>query len=417
MRVRGFLWRTAGSRAGQLLPGPVHAYHEVVTRSLVRALLGDPDVVAVYAHGSYATGELRPGRSDIDLVAVVADHDVEGELALLARLGKPYRRHQAVLPLDLAVLPLSTFRVAAGRLAQRRGRIGAPGPMVPVARWSLLGGQEVRDGVVVAAPSLWYLTEAHVAGAVHAARTGADVRSALGALLHDVRREGLDWPAARRLLAATDDAELIAAALSLTDAQRELIAVPSAPRVVEGWAAPAAPYPGSLAGVAFPGPATLHRPPLGARPELVVEGGPEALARWAVAGGAHAAARAGADLRLATPRLAEEGWRGGLRAASLLLASTTIAGPPLADRVRLPEAEVLREHAAAQAEGLLADARATLLGRRGGGPQARLPETLAAWRVLARGGPLLGEEGALRAAVGELAEPGWGRRALAVGRA
>ncbi|MDX6657065.1 MAG: hypothetical protein QOH62_1858 [Solirubrobacteraceae bacterium] len=417
MRVRSFVWRTVGSGAGRLAPGPVRAYHEVVTRSLVRALLRDPDVVAVYAQGSYATGELRPGRSDVDLVAVVADHDVDGELALLARLAKPYRRHQGVLPLDLAVLPVSTFRVTAERLAQRRGRIGTPGPMVPVARWLLLGGADARDDAVVAKASRWYLTEAHVARAVHAACTGGDVRGALAALLHDVRREALDWPSARRLLSATDAGGLIAAALSLTDAQRDLIAVACAPRTVEGWMAPAAPDLGSLGGIAFPGPATLHHPPFGAGPELVVEGEPEVLARWAIAGGVQAVARAGADLRLATPRLAEEGWRGGLRAASLLLASTTTDGPPLAARVRLPAADVLREHAAAQADGLLADARATLLGRRGGALNPRLPELLAAWRVLARGGPLLGEEGALRAAVGELEEPDWGRRALTVGRA
>jgi hypothetical protein len=402
-----------------MLPGPVRAYHEVVARSLVRALLRDPDVLAVYAHGSYATGELRPGRSDIDLVAVVADHDVDGELALLKRLAKPYRRHQAVLPLDLAVLPISTFTVTAERLAQRRGRIGTPGPMVPVERWSLLGGEEARDGGVVAAPSRWYLTEAHVAGAVRAVRDGGDVRSALAALLHDVRREALDWPSARRLLSATDPAGLIAAALSLTDAQRDLVAVTCAPRTVDGWMAPAAPDPERLGleRLTFPGPATLHQPPFVPRPELVVEGEPEALARWAIAGGADAVARAGADLRLATPRLAEEGWRGGLRAASLLLASTTTGGPPLAARVRLPESDVLRQHAAAQADGLLADVRGTLLGRRGGTPNGRLPELLAAWRLLAGGGPLLGEEEALRAAVPELDEPDWGRRALAVGRA
>jgi predicted nucleotidyltransferase len=417
MRVRTFLWRTVGGGAGRLLPGPVRAYHEVVARSLVRALLRDPDVVAVYAHGSYASGELRPGRSDIDLVAVVADHDVDGELALLARLAKPYRRHQAVLPLDLAVLPISTFSVAAARLALRRGRIGTPGPMVPVAHWLLLGGEDVRGDGVVASPSLWYLTEAHVARAVHAAHSGGDVRGALAPLLHDVRREALDWPSARRLLGATDAAGLIAAALSLTDAQRDLVAVASEHRTVQGWMAPPAPDIGCLGDIRFPGPATLHHPPLGARPELVVEGEPEVLARWAIAGGAQAAARTGADLRLATPRLAEEGWRGGLRAASLLLASTTTGGPPLAARVRLPEAHVLREHAAAQADGLLADARATLLGRRGGGANGHLPELLAAWRVLAGGGPLLGEETALRTAVPELSEPDWGRRALAVSRA
>src|SRR5207248_6305198 len=116
--------------------------------------------------------------------------------------------------------------------------------------------------------------------------------------------------------------------LALIDAQRDLVPVAAEPRAVEGWTAPAAPGGLQLAGLAPPGPATLHRPPFAARPELIAEGEPDELARWAVAGAARRAAAAGVDLRLATPRLAQEGWRGGMRAASILLASVPLAGPP-----------------------------------------------------------------------------------------
>jgi predicted nucleotidyltransferase len=414
MRVRGFLWRTAGRAAGRAAPRPVRAYHEAVTRSLVRALLRDPDVVAVYAQGSYAAGELRPGRSDVDLVAVVADSDVEGELAQLARLRRPYRRHQAVLPIDLAVLGRSGFATAAGRLAQRRGRMRAPGPMVPVAAWRLLGGDDLRTGAETTPAGDWYVTESHVARAVRAAATGGDVRAALRHLIHDVRRERLRWPSAQRLLTAAGDAELIAAALELTDAQRDVVPVAAAQRAVPGWTAP--PAPAAVPRLDVPGPATLHHPPFAPRPELIVEGEPLVLARWAVDGGAAAAARAGVDLRIATPRLAQEGWRGGMRAASILLASIPVDGPPLAQRLCLPAGDVLREQAATQAQGFLLAARAALLGHRGTRRDPLLPARLAAWRVLADGGPLLGEERSLRAAVPALAEPDWARSALTVAR-
>lgn len=416
MRVRGFLWRTVAHAAGRLAPAPMRAYHEAVTRSLVRALARDRDVVAVYGQGSYATGELRPGRSDVDLVAVVADHDIDGELQLLARLGRAYRRHQAVLPIDLAVIPQADFAESAALLARRRGRIATPGPMVALGRWRLLAGDELRGAPEPAHGHGWYLTEAHVARAVRAAATGGDVRAALGDLIHDVERERVDWPSAHRLLAARTPAELIEAALALTDAQRELVPIHAGPRAVDGWVAPPAPAAAPFAALAFPGPATLHRPPFSPRPELIVEGDPDVLARWAVAGGARAVLAAGGDLRLATPRLAEEGWRGGFRAASILQAAVTLAGEPLAARLRLPGAAVLRDQAATQANGLLADARAALLGRRGASLDPLLPVRLAAWRILAQGGPLLGEERALIAAVPVLSEPDWGRRALAAGR-
>jgi predicted nucleotidyltransferase len=416
MRVRGFLWRTVAHAAGRLAPAPMRAYHEAVTRSLVRALARDRDVIAVYGQGSYATGELRPGRSDVDLVTVVADHDVDGELQLLARLGRAYRRHQAILPIDLAVIPQAAFSESAALLARRRGRIATPGPMVALGRWKLLAGDELRGAPEPAHGHGWYVTEAHVARAVRAVATGGDVRAALGDLIHDVEREQVEWPSAHRLVAARSPADLVEAALALTDAQRDLVPIEAAPRTVDGWVAPPAPDAGPLAALDVPGPATLHRPPFSGRPELIVEGEPGVLAQWAVRGGARAVLAAGADLRLTTPRLAEEGWRGGFRAASILRASVPLAGEPLAARLRLPDDAVLRDQAATHAHGLLADARAALLGRRGIRLDPLLPVRLAAWRVLAAGGPLLGEERALKAAVPELAEPSWGHRALAAGR-
>ena len=319
MRVRGFLWRTVAHAAGRLAPAPMHAYHEAVTRSLVRALARDRDVIAVYGQGSYATGDLRPGRSDVDLVAVVADHDIDGELELLTRLRRAYRRRQAVLPIDLAVIPHAAFAESAALLARRRGRIATPGPMVALDRWRLLAGDELRGAPEPAHGHDWYVTEAHVARAVRALANGGDVRAALGDLIHDVERERVDWPSARRLVAARAPADLIEAALALTDAQRDLVPVAALRREVEGWSAP---RPARRRAIR-----RARRSRSGDAAPSAVQRAPRADCRGRArraralgrAGGARTVVDAGADLRLATPRLAEEGWRGGFRAASILL--------------------------------------------------------------------------------------------------
>jgi predicted nucleotidyltransferase len=73
MRWRAILWRTAGPRIGRAAPRPTLAAYRMLTASAVRALTRHPQVLAVYANGSAATGDLRPGRSDVDLVAAVTD--------------------------------------------------------------------------------------------------------------------------------------------------------------------------------------------------------------------------------------------------------------------------------------------------------------------------------------------------------
>jgi hypothetical protein len=75
---------------------------------------------------------------------------------------------------------------------------------------------------------------------------------------------------------------------------------------------------------------------------------------------------------------------------------------------------VMREQAATQAQGYLLAARAALLGHRRTGRDPLLPVRLAAWQLLAVGGPLLGEERSLSAALPALGEPDWGRRVLRI---
>src|SRR4051794_31625163 len=181
MKLREALWRTLAPPLGRVAPGPVRAYYAAVTRSLVRSLTRDPAVVAVYAHGSYALGDLRPGRSDVDLVAVVEDMSVEEEVALLRRLGTRYRRRQALLPLDLSVLSRSAFSRGAPWHAFLRMRIGEPRPVCAVEEWRLLAGREVRESRWELEPRLAYLTEAHllVAFACAASGDGAGLRRQL----------------------------------------------------------------------------------------------------------------------------------------------------------------------------------------------------------------------------------------------
>ena len=104
--------------------------------SAVRALARDRHVHSVYATGSAAAGHLRPGRSDVDLVAVVADENPEGELeaaparpAVPAAPGSvpagsrhdPGRRVRA-----LRGLPRAASRAGRGARACLRARDVAP---------------------------------------------------------------------------------------------------------------------------------------------------------------------------------------------------------------------------------------------------------------------------------------------------
>jgi hypothetical protein len=362
----------------------MRAAYAVMTASAVRALVRHPDVLAVYATGSLATGELRPGASDVDLVAVVADGPPERELAVLRELSGPYRRRQAVFPLDLVTIPTAQLARAAGFQALRRGRIAKLGPVYPQSTWRLLAGAELRGGFEPD-PRLFYVTEEHVARALR----GDEVL-----LRRDVERQGIDWPEADALRTARGRAAVAAAALAVIDRQRALVAVePAAPP--EDWSAPA-PTADAVAAAHRVAPpvadaVTVHQPPFAPRAELLVEGDAPALADWAADEGWAAAQDAGLQLRITTPRLAQDAWRGGLRAASLLSSAVHVGGEPLAPRLIFPESDLLALGAEAHCHALLAQLRFTVLGKRRSVPDPTLADRLAAWRRVMDRGPLTAE--------------------------
>ncbi len=358
--------------------------YAVMTASAVRALMRNPGVLAVYANGSLATGDLRPGTSDADLIAVVADHPPEQELAVLRELAGPYRRRQAVFPLDLVTIPRAELGRAAGFHVLRRGRIAELGPVYPHSTWRLLAGTELRSGFEPD-PRLFYVTEEHVARALR----GAEVP-----LRHDVERQGVDWPEAQALRSASTRADLAAAALAVIDRQRALVAVDPAP-APEAWSAPP-PGADAIAAARRLAPAvgeavTVHQPPFAPRAELLVEGEAAALARWAADEGWAAAQAAGLELRITTPRLAQDAWRGGLRAASLPSSAVHVGGEPLAPRLVFPGPELLELIAEAHCHALLTQLRFTVLGKRRSAPDPALADRLAAWRRVMAGGPLTAE--------------------------
>jgi hypothetical protein len=357
------------------------AAYGVMTASAVRALMRHPNVLAVYANGSLATGQLRPGASDADLVAVVADDPPERELAVLRELSRPYRRRQAVFPLDLVTMPAAELRRAAGFHVLRRGRIAELGPLYPHGTWRLLGGAEQRVRFEPD-PRLFYVTEEHVARALR----GHEVM-----LRRDIERQVVAWPEADALRAARTRADVAAAALAVIDRQRVLVAVDAA-APPEDWSAPA-PSADAVAAARRIAPpvaeaVTVHQPPFSPRAELLVEGEPSALARWAAHGGWADAEAAGLVLRITTARLAEDAWRGGLRAASLLSGAVHVGGEPLAPRLIFPERELLELAAEAHCHALLAQLRFTVLGKRRSAPDPTLADRLAAWRRVMSGGPL-----------------------------
>jgi predicted nucleotidyltransferase len=385
MGLREAVWRSLGPPLGRVAPGPARAYYGVITRSLVRSLARRPEVLAVYAHGSYALDELRPGVSDVDLVAVVEDMPVEDELALLARLGQSYRRRQALLPLDLTVLSRRSFAAGAPWHAFLRMRIGEARPVCPVEQWRLLAGTEQRAGLWEIDPHLSYLTESHllVSFACWARGDRAGLARQLGKLDRNARREELAWPAARDLRAALRLGETpaaLVATLALLDEHRARnpIERAGAPDTV-GWRADPVPEGAdraALAALFADAPArsvTLYLPPFESTPVLLLEApdvsAAEPLVRLALERAAEAA-RLGAHLQVLTSRLAED-----------------LAGEPLDPRIGLPDGERLRDLTLGRALTAVAFLRWRLLGLRRLPRVPELPCVLEACHGILAGEP------------------------------
>src|SRR5438093_13024577 len=94
MLVRRVAWRLAGRVTDRGLPAAAaRAYYREVAASLARAPDRLAGVRAVYAWGTFPTGDERPAHSDVDLVAVIDDlpppHEVRLLLAIRARHARP----------------------------------------------------------------------------------------------------------------------------------------------------------------------------------------------------------------------------------------------------------------------------------------------------------------------------------------
>jgi predicted nucleotidyltransferase len=416
MPARRLAWDVAARTAGGRVPaGAARRYYDGVTGSLVRALERLDGVLAVYAWGSYATGAYRPGRSDVDLVVVVADAaSPEAEVALLGAIRDRYVRRQAVLPIDLTAIALAELGRDAGAHELIRLRAADRRPGIAPAEWRLLGGGDVRpDDVPGPDPALRYVSDARVQAALAAlagGRRGA-ARTAAGLLARLDEDAALDGPhreSAERLRAArgrlvrdgSAASEALQAALALVDEHRRGHPAPagSPPADAGAWGADAPSDAAAEAGrriaEGVPGAlrsATVHQPAFGPRPVLLLEGadvdGAGALLRWAIGGGAAAADRGGLRLEVVTTRIAEDAWRSrALRWVSLLAGSRHVAGEPLAPRIAVPADGPARiaHYAAVTA---VAQARWALLGRRGFTADATLPLRVAAARRLVAGEP------------------------------
>src|SRR5687768_13384812 len=120
MLVPRAFWRPVGAAVGRLAPGPMRAYYRAVVRSYVSTLRRTPEVKALYTYGSFAGDTFRPGRSDVDLVAVTEAAAPGREVALLLRLRKSFRRHQGLLPIDVFEMPAEEFEETAAWVTAMR---------------------------------------------------------------------------------------------------------------------------------------------------------------------------------------------------------------------------------------------------------------------------------------------------------
>jgi hypothetical protein len=287
--------------------------------------------------------------------------------------------------------------LAAGELARDAGahelirlRVAAARPGLAMGEWRLLAGDEVRpDRLRVAPPELRYVSDVRIQWGVASPERAIAL---LGRLDENAALDGPHGDAVRRLRAARsrgDVAGALAAGLALAGEHRAAAEVVGLSRplesdgvTVEGDAIAAA---RRLAGSwEFPlRSATVHQPVFSRRPALLLESDEvEGALRWALGGDA---ARAGLAVEVVTPRLAEDAWRSrGLRWLSVA-GGAHLAGDPLAERVRLPGADVLGAVARYGAVTAIACARWAAIGRRSFAPDVTVPARLAAYGAVAAG--------------------------------
>ena len=335
MKVRRAVWRIAGGPAGRAAPGLVRRYYDAVTSSLVNALRREDGVVSVYAQGSFVNERFRPGRSDVDLVAVVDALTPAEELALLKRLRAIYQRRQAVLPIDLVTLGVDEFPHGAGWLSFARLQ-----PTEGPASWRLLAGPELRAAECWEPDrALRYISEREVDSALQAG-SFREARAALERV--DEHRARHAYPTERPRL----------------DPSSWRVERPSRDerRIAE-----------RVAGTVSARSATLIRMPFERDSVLLLEAG-----RLEDADRLLDAALASRTLRVSvtTSRLAEDSWRRGFRWIAIA-SGDHLAGEPLAPRLRVPDARGRRALLAHRAFAAVGAVRWNALGLRRG---ARRPE-------------------------------------------
>lgn len=403
------MWRIGAPTVGRAAPGLTGRYYDSVTRSLVRALAREPRVRAVYAHGSYAEGDLVPGRSDVDLVVVVDDLPAGDEALLLQRLRRSYRRRQAILPLDLVALGAGELERGAGWFAFGRARIGGGSSHSAVAGWRLLHGEELRSPGPWEPPrALRYLTETDVAEALAA---GPNAGRRLALLAGDLEREGLD---SSRLRGA-DPVAAVLGALEVVDEHRGRHAVEtgSARYDTSGWRVER-PAPADRAAAArlaarlAARSATLVCIPFEPHAALLLETEDAEEARPLIAA---ALWERRLPMLVTTTRLAEDSWRSRFRWIAIATGEH-LAGEPLAPRLREPDAPTRRLLLEHRAYAAAASVRRFALGMRTAQrrPSAVLDLALAA--RLAHGEPPVTIEEELAPGAAALGDEAWILRAL-----
>lgn len=383
MRLRRAVWRVAGPAAGRVAPRLTRLYYGGVTRSLVRALVRDPAVRSVYAHGSYMTDEFVPGRSDVDLVAVAEELPAAEELSLLRRLRRVYLPRQAVLPLDLVTLGVDELEPGSGWLSFVRVRRGSSGP----AAWRLLAGLELRASEPwTPDPALAYLTETVVADALRRRDPAGSVHAALARVdEHRARHTYSTRPA--KLDASTWRVE------RPTDNERA-----EAEQIARGVPARSA---------------TLIRMPFEERAVLLLEARDLEDALPLIEA---ALAASTVPVSVTTSRLAEDSWRRGFRWIAIA-AGDNLAGEPLAPRLRAPDAHIRSQLLAHRAFAAVGAVRRHALGMRTATrwPAALLELALVA--RLARGDSVVTIPEELAPGAAGLDDDAWALRALELWRA
>jgi hypothetical protein len=463
MLVPRAFWRPVGAAVGRAAPGPMRAYYRAVTRSYLTSLRRTAGVRALYMYSSFVGGNFRPGRSDVDFVAVTDAPTPASEVDLLLRMRRPYRRHQGLLPIDVWTIPEAEFEDTAAWVTAMRPRAAEDRPTRAVSEWRLLAGEDLRSRDVrqpdprVAVIGDYFVRRAleHVATR---RRPAIKLAYYLAELERDAEREGLTGPAldvlqtsrarlARGAARASVIETAIHATLGLVDEHRGRHALPCTEAVCpsDDWDVPP-PRDGAVAAARrllgtldreakdAIRSATIYTRPFELQQVVLLEcGEPDAalpLIRWSVGGGAAKAAhRAGLALHILSSRLAEDFWRSGTSCYALVGGGRLLFGDALAPRIRAPARRWQNELWHYGGFWGATSVRWTLLGHRSHSREDDWPFRIAAERELAAGEPPVLDPASLMtripelrplgrdpASVGSLDDRAWGRLALEIWR-